>query len=315
MLLRQSRRRLIPTLSPYPSMVAFDVSGDGLVVVGEAFDNAAVIPGAKAFKWDRVNGTVEIPGVAAHDIHLAVAANYDGSVIAGRSINLSPNKRTAWRWTQATGTVVIGPLASAGILNAISDDGSVIAGDAFAWNPTDGFNALADPGGAGDWYALCVSGDGSLIGGTADGTAYPFGAPALWNPDGSFNSYIYPFPTGWQDDYTELTALSTDGTKALVVGFDEDYNNRSAIWDATTSTWAVLDSVGDYGVALSSNGVRALLLTSGYAIASVDGSRRLISNMGPSGTSSGMSRSGHVIGASRFNESFQWDAYKIDLPH
>jgi probable HAF family extracellular repeat protein len=113
---------------------AYGVSGDGSVVVGGS--------SGSAYRWTAVGG-VELLGMTS-----AEGVSRDGSVIVG-------SLGSAARWTEATGTVLLGDIPG-GLLSSIavdvSSDGSVIVGiaasesgqQAFVWDPIHGMKVLRD---------------------------------------------------------------------------------------------------------------------------------------------------------------------------
>jgi uncharacterized membrane protein len=143
-----------------------DANGDHIVGFGQASS------GRRAIQWTEASGMTEL-GANAIEAH-GVSAN--GSVIVGRM------QSSAFRWTAATGAVVIPPLSRPGFAGAgaysVSADGSVVVGfntfrtsisaltdEAFRWSETTGSTSLESPG----WshtVALDVSSNGDAVVGT-----------------------------------------------------------------------------------------------------------------------------------------------------
>jgi probable HAF family extracellular repeat protein len=123
---------------------ALGVSADGSTVVG-----SNEVPGSlQAFRWTAAGGMVGL-GVVVQDLtrdvdSIARAANADGSVVVGTSYGPNGSFDTAgsvaFRWTAAAGIQNIEALLrNAGVINgsialvsanAVSADGTIIAGDA-----------------------------------------------------------------------------------------------------------------------------------------------------------------------------------------
>src|SRR5262245_34849102 len=116
-------------IAPVPGTLgtaASGVSGDGAVVVGAS--------DTRAFRWSTHGGTVDLGRLSSfHPYTLAAAASLDGAVVVGSSgFAIATGEASAFRWTSATGMVLVG---SAALANAVSDDGSVIAGEALFLSP------------------------------------------------------------------------------------------------------------------------------------------------------------------------------------
>jgi uncharacterized membrane protein len=109
---------------------AVAISGDGRVVVGYC----GTPQGDRAFRWSEQEGTVAInlptPGVLQ-----ALAVNWDGTVIGGRSHAPRPTWG-AWVWTPQSGVVFLQSLLGSAIppadelysVTGISDDGLTVTG-------------------------------------------------------------------------------------------------------------------------------------------------------------------------------------------
>lgn len=137
------------------SSEATGVSGDGNVVVGMSLHSGIAIPGAtlfpdEAFRWTQAGGMQGLGylpalGPGAIRWSRAVAISRDGAVIVGRAGESYANGTTppparAFIWTQATGMVDIGLPAGTDYVEptAISGDGSLIVGSAspsFSYGP------------------------------------------------------------------------------------------------------------------------------------------------------------------------------------
>jgi probable HAF family extracellular repeat protein len=155
---------------------AYDVSGDGNVVVGFGVSTQ----GGEAFRWTSTGGMVglgDLPGGIFASEAFGVSEN--GSAIVGSSS--SANGSEAFRWTQETGMVGLGDLPGDGFFSEaydVSADGSVIVGksagtspisfSAFRWTAAEGMIQLPDlPGVGPTTIAQAVSGDGNVVVGAA----------------------------------------------------------------------------------------------------------------------------------------------------
>ncbi len=118
---------------------AFGVSADGSVVVGEGeFVDAGTLSGFRtgAYRWTASGGFQSLGALQPLFPTSAFAVSGDGSVIVGAggvSVTVggsSTNGSRAFRWTQATGMVAIGPLSGHQYADAagVSDNGRIVVG-------------------------------------------------------------------------------------------------------------------------------------------------------------------------------------------
>ena len=173
--------------------VAYSISGDGNVVVGES-ESAS---GIEAFRKDLATGVMiglgDLPGGAFSS--RANGASYDGSVVVGES--LTGVTTGPFRWTAAGGMVAL--TAVTGSAKACNADGSIVVGwtayssttHAFVWDAAHGVRdlntVLATDYGLGAvlagwtlYEAVDVSADGRVI--VGHGTD-PAGVPQAWIVD------------------------------------------------------------------------------------------------------------------------------------
>jgi len=272
---------------------ATDVTPDGEIVVGNYNTAESFI-----WRWRQDPTPTIIPGGAA------VAVSDDGSVIAGNFYNGTPdnNDDLAAIWTAATGWQTLGfipgssPGCGGGLSSAydISGDGTTIVG--LSWGPNCsglGYRWTAATGmvplqslANGHCRASAISGDGTEIGGFAQGTFSR--TPAYWQPNGSgavlnpnfqgevynftengdlsvgtvylsgnaFSAYIRNQQTGVITDLGKLhstnwAAAASDLSEnaQTIVGFDYYVGARQAwIWTATDGIKSMKDRLTAAGV-------------------------------------------------------------------
>jgi probable HAF family extracellular repeat protein len=137
------------------------VSGNGLVIVGEAQDNS--IQGFyRAFRWTAQGGMQDL-GILGGPMSAANDASFDGSVIVGTALaSSSSSSNRAFRWTSGDGMQDLKQLLlNAGVsevqnwllftANAVSSDGRVITGYGYPaplTAPEPFISILPAPGGA-----------------------------------------------------------------------------------------------------------------------------------------------------------------------
>ncbi|MCP5346123.1 MAG: hypothetical protein R3F41_00955 [Gammaproteobacteria bacterium] len=99
---------------------AFDINGDGAVIVGES-----KIPSGEihAFRWTEQSGLEDL-GAVGTGRSVATAVTYSGDVIVGGSGN-------AVRWTEATGMIDLGAPdgATNSIATGVSNSGAIVVGN------------------------------------------------------------------------------------------------------------------------------------------------------------------------------------------
>lgn len=217
--------------------VAYDVSGDGSVVVGEASVEVGGFQTSTAFRWTESAGVVT--GFGGW-MSYASGISADGATIVGSDYDYEGNYR-AWRWTAAAGATFLGGGGETQA-SGVSADGSVIGGSfyegffaedppnrwAFRWTSETGIEPIVLPD---DSYGVAISGDGSTLLGIDPG-------------DGS---YRWTRAEGVVPLGIEVArALSADGS--LIVGV---HDGEAALWDATHGARALDDVLTLHGVDLS----------------------------------------------------------------
>jgi uncharacterized membrane protein len=130
---------------------AWDVSGDGEVVVGHSFGSVT-----QAFRWTQASGHVGLGALPEHEGSWARAISSDGTTIVGGSYDEDAEIEQPFRWTQSEGMVALGNLPGCRITTAtnVSGDGGVMAGECwledgltrrpFVWTAGTGLRSLED---------------------------------------------------------------------------------------------------------------------------------------------------------------------------
>jgi probable HAF family extracellular repeat protein len=208
---------------PSANSQGFDISGDGLTVVGSL---TAVGGGStNAFRWTASSGmqAVNIFGVQFSE---ARAISHDGTTIVGSGMG------QAFRWTATAGGQQLGFLPGGTFSTAldVSADGSVVVGTAnpagnlnghaFRWSQSTGMQDLGVLPGADDSVANAVSSNGSVIVGFSqiNSAARPF----RWTPEGGMQN-LGLLPGG-----TYAVATGVSGNGSIVVGYADRSGNGAA---------------------------------------------------------------------------------------
>ena len=214
-----------PGLPPYDTMTdlgtlggnysyAYDVSDDGMVVVGEAY--VSTNSEWRAYRWTPANGMEDL-GTLGGNYAYAYAVSGDGKVIAGYAHTASGEGR-AFRWTETGGMQDLGTLGgNYSYAEAINADGSVVVGHsniagnssyhAFRWT-SGGMQDLGTLGG--NWsYARDVSADGNVVVGQSEISG------------GTYRAFRWTSAGGMQNlgslggDYSWASAVSRDGSTVV----------------------------------------------------------------------------------------------------
>ncbi|MFM9995194.1 MAG: PEP-CTERM sorting domain-containing protein [Phycisphaerales bacterium] len=230
---------------------SISVSHDGSVVVGSSPGPAA----REAFRWTQATGMVGlgnlggVPNSAAY----GERCSDNGSVVVGTGDYTFGTtgilSGEAFRWTQATGMVGLGQMATSGLLytsaKGCSADGSVVVGygttdqgwEAFRWTQATGMVALGDhPGGAVDSAAISCTADGNtIVGWILTDTRYE---PATWTQATGWVS-LGTLPVMGLDNFA--ADCTPDGS--VVVGAcniaygglqGQEFSGQAFIWDAAS---------------------------------------------------------------------------------
>lgn len=194
----------------HSAFAAFDVSGDGSVVVGASFDSGGIEHG---FRWS-TDGNLVIFDAETRGI------STDGKVVVGRA------NSEAFRWTSAGGLTPLGDLPGGpklGSAYAASADGSTIVGfsytqvhqEAFRWTSAGGMTSLGPlASNKREVRAAATSADGNAVvgfgyqGGSGKHEAF------RWTTSGGMVALGYLPGGSGTESYAN--SISADGT--VVVG-------------------------------------------------------------------------------------------------
>jgi probable HAF family extracellular repeat protein len=222
----------LPGLTSGTGTWAYGVSGDGLVVVGEADDASN---NAHAVYWTQSSGPVDLgsmPGFSGGQ--WANAASADGSVIVGVAGSDDLTTQHAFRWTSG-GMVDLGTLPGQAGSRAfgVSADGAVVVGFGFnpatnhkavRWTAATGLQDLGLLAGGTAAEANAVSADGSVIVGWSDATDTNT-HPVYWSGG---VAHDLGFQLGGH--YGVAYAVSADGSVIVGEGDDSTNTPRAFRW-------------------------------------------------------------------------------------
>ena len=250
------------TLSPpirYLNAIASTVSDDGRFFAG-----SARVRGSgewEPFRWVPVTGfeAIELPPGTLEASVSDMSA--DGSVLVGGGY--WSDRRRGFRWTQDGGHEEIGQLQGALGLELTSADDAcdVIVGNAYLasggrepiiWTPRLGTRPLGVPPGFDEPRAEVVSGNGSVIGGSALIPASSTRTAVLWLPSvGMVEAKPYLEGLGADLSGWELLAigdLSRDGTTLVANGMKDGQKRSVLIRDIPIPPRCSVDLDGDFAV-------------------------------------------------------------------
>ena len=162
---------------------AQDVSGDGKVVVGNAWDGCTF---TRAFRWEESTGMVDLGSAFAGHSSLAAGVSADGKVVVGYQEDVTGFRRAS-RWADGKQELLTGPDGVIGTANAANLDGTIVVGrgcnpnairpgdtnvqSAWMWTRLNGTRCLPaprfrpTPGPPVNVGANATSDDGRVIGG------------------------------------------------------------------------------------------------------------------------------------------------------
>ncbi len=205
---------------------ATGVSGNGMVVVGEASGGGSEGGGLQAFRWTQSAGMSSLGFLNGGDFSIASGVNSDGSVVVGHAVDGAAGFfMRAFRWTPGSGMVSLGVL-NGGVTSTatgVNADGSVVvgtayddngAGRAFRWTQTTGMVNLGLLNG-GIWStASAVNRDGSVVIGAADaggGRAFRWTQGTGMVNLGVLNGGGESFATSVNSDGSVIAGFAFDG--------------------------------------------------------------------------------------------------------
>lgn len=223
--------------------------------------------GGKATRWTAPDQPELLPGLGSFNSSYVTACSSDGTVAAGNAAPGPSGYGHFFIWNEATGTTVYGPFTQYQLVVAtgISDDGSVIVGNAisvestyrtraFRWTADTGFVFYSDFPVSSEIIGLSDDAE-TMIG----STPLTGNAAAVLNMDGTgtlINDYADENDVD-RDGWTLLNmeALSGDGRTiiglaqkgsdfnvyALTIACTADYNNNG-----TTDILDFLDYISDF---------------------------------------------------------------------
>jgi probable HAF family extracellular repeat protein len=209
---------------------AESVNPTGDIIVGSATTNSGFL-----------GAFISRPGFGMQQLSLfpsfGTGVSADGTYVIGEVYTGA--SYVTYRWTQATGMVVLGALPGGGLgtqlATGISSDGQIVVGyassatgprEAFRWTALTGMVGLGDLGGATDSEAFAISADGQYVVG--------YGTDALgiqafrWSAaEGMVGLGRFPGPGGGLN--TLATAVSAHGN--VIVGTISGTETSPFVWD------------------------------------------------------------------------------------
>ncbi len=233
--------------------IAYDVSGDGSVIVGRGFDWTTVE--GRAIYWTP-QGVKSLGVFNGGNSSFAYAVSADGKTIVGSSNSSSPGQ-TAFSWTEQSGLVSLGRLNNGTVSEArgVSDDGSVIVGQAadgaalqslraVRWVNGGAIESLGGLFTGGSSQAHAVSGNGLVIVGAANElSGFALRAMRHTDADGmeTVEDWLRRNGVTIPSNITQMAhGVSEDGS--VIVG--EAYDNRMFIARGPAATGGGNDSGG-----------------------------------------------------------------------
>lgn len=197
------------------------VSWDGSFVVGTSMssENRFFLPGKKAFRWNALEGMIELGFLPGGTYSEAKDVSGDGSIVVGGG-NISSDTRVVFRWIASTGITSLDNLSGSNLCVAggVSRNGLVVVGtcltinnEAFRWTESVGSVSLGQfgTGSSASSTATAISSNGEVVVGVG-GVLQAI----LWNSNG-----IIALGNLNNGDSAAL-AVSEDGL--VVVGYVND---------------------------------------------------------------------------------------------
>jgi probable HAF family extracellular repeat protein len=251
------------------SNYAMGVSGDGTIVTGiGSFNNGSR---SGSFRWDSINGMVDLGTVYTGLGNSANAISSDGHSIAGYTGTPSGYDH-ATLWTDTQGFQDLGKLSGSDSsrAEAISADGSVVVGNSwlsysstryegFVWTASAGMQSIGVLPGMSNSFAYGVSADGSVIVGASYTNAFRYTASGGMQDLGVIN-YGVGVP------YSVATEVSGDGK--VVVGYSGTTGvDEAFVWQESTGQMRTLsDLLSESGKASSWSNLASVQGVSGDSV-------------------------------------------------
>lgn len=204
----------IGSLDTSSRFMAFSVSGDGTVVVGDG--------GPEAFRWTQETGIEGLGVLPGKTNSRAIDISSDGSVIIGQSYSLPAwNDEDGFIWTQSGGMKAMASLTGGRycMLLALSPDGSVIAGTtrssstnypAFFWTEQKGMTVMGHLPGKNTTHPTDMTPYGEIIvGGSFSGPTS--GDAFIWDSTNGMRKLQAVLQTEYGLDLTGWTLQNASG--------------------------------------------------------------------------------------------------------
>jgi probable HAF family extracellular repeat protein len=307
-------------LSGDSSSSAVGISGDGSTIVGLSRTTGS--SAFRAFRWTAGTGMQDLSTPVTGTNPNATGISGDGNTIIGGYQNNSASVRGAFRWTSTGGMQIFGTQGLQITADAVSNDGSTIAGKmktgtnsygGYVWTQAQGFVST------GAFESIKCSGDGSTVVGKTGDNLSP--VAARWTSAGGVQTLTGMLPGSY---ISYASAVNADGSLIAGITMDNATGERQAFrWTAATGMLRVTAMAGATGVmdiyGMSSNAsvmVGSCMMPGGSQSAfiwkeSLGGMVSLSSYLASSGvnltgwtltTAMGVSADGTVItGTGRFN--------------
>ncbi len=204
------------TLGPYPNAWANGVNGDGNVIAGEAFNSSGT--SGEAWRWTPSGGMQGLGRTrAGHTYSNAQAVSRDGNVIVGWSGSQTPDA-FVWTAPGGMQILTPNAGSQTNQATAVNHDGSYIAGTsgfATIWHQGT-TTPLPQLQGWATMIPHAISDDGSIVAGQARNPSFEQEAWIWTQGRGSESLLSYltfhgvSVPAGWRLD--QVNGLSADGT-------------------------------------------------------------------------------------------------------
>jgi len=215
---------------------ALGVSGDGVVVVGDANGISSGLP--RASRWTTAAGVQLIPTPPTIPTSRALAANADGSLIVGNARIGAEDVPARWSSTLGFSEIGLLPGTNSGSALAVSGDGVVTVGLCFSTSGTRAFRhtdatGMQDlgvlPGGTVS-IAEAISDDGSVVAGSSSN-------------GGSTRAIRWTATTGMEDlgtlkGMTESNALGASATGEVLVGESHRFLDAPPFFEGYPFRWS-----------------------------------------------------------------------------